>query len=126
MTNKELSREWRKKNQQHIKKYRKIYYVANRINCLLSNYKRKDKKKGWTFDLTEEWMRKNIASKPCTYCGSTKLIGCDRIDNTIGHIKENCVPCCSICNAMRLNHFTTKEMKKIGKFLKENIYPFQK
>ncbi len=27
-----------------------------------------------------------------------KYNGVDRIDNAIGYTKENCVPCCAICN----------------------------
>jgi hypothetical protein len=54
----------------------------------------------------------NIVNKNCFYCGdlpSTKchamngkssmlFNGIDRINNSIGYIKENCVSCCSICN----------------------------
>lgn len=30
--------------------------------------------------------------------------GLDRIDNTLGHTLSNCVPCCGICNKMKINH----------------------
>jgi len=64
---------------------------------------------------------KNIVSKPCYYCGENeKRIGVDRIDNSIGYIKENSAPCCAICNYMK-RIMTEKE------FLShiEKIYNFQ-
>ena len=42
-----------------------------------------------------------------------------RIDNTKGHTKENCVPCCIECNIARGNNFTYEEMKRLGKTIKE-------
>jgi len=45
---------------------------------------------------------------PCWYCGrSIETIGIDRIDNAKGYCKENCVPCCVVCNRMKSSH--TKE-----------------
>lgn len=40
---------------------------------------------------------------PCKYCGLTPLNentlnGLDRIDNSLGYIIDNIVPCCSTCN----------------------------
>ena len=46
-------------------------------------------------------LRRIDTTKPCVYCGDTKRIGADRIDNTKGHTKENCVPCCIECNIAR-------------------------
>ncbi len=59
-----------------------------------------------------------ITSQDCYYCGSHpyqeilgdkcngKYVynGIDRVDNTKGYIYENCVPCCGVCNKMKLNH----------------------
>ena len=37
--------------------------------------------------------------KPCFYCGdSIESIGLDRIDNNLGYIIKNLVPCCTRCN----------------------------
>lgn len=69
------------------------------------------KKRGHEFKLTEKDV-KEIHSKPCFYCGQTPLSeaiyercygtyiynGIDRVDNSIGYIKENCVSCCKDCN----------------------------
>lgn len=53
-----------------------------------------------------------IVKQDCYYCGLSPsniakhsrgvshilVSGIDRVDNTIGYIKENCVPCCKHCN----------------------------
>lgn len=72
------------------------------------------------FALTLEQFRK-ITSLPCHYCGaapaprsrpdkksklSQKFIssGVDRVDNAVGYVPENCVPCCYTCNIMKRSH----------------------
>lgn len=49
----------------------------------------------------------------CTYCGvepqqvkknyKSQYVynGIDRVDNSIGYLKSNCVPCCKVCNKMK-------------------------
>lgn len=90
-----------------------------KISKMLSAYKLKDRKKGLEFNLTKEFFEKNIISQPCIYCGTRENVGCDRIDNKIGHIVENVVPACYICNTVRNNHFAYKEMELIGKTIKQ-------
>lgn len=54
---------------------------------------------------------KDIRSKPCYYCGAEPEVrsrrygkvkinasGIDRVDNNIGYVLSNVVPCCSWCN----------------------------
>nr|DAW71726.1 MAG TPA: restriction endonuclease [Crassvirales sp.] len=84
-------------------------WVTNRI---------KDKKKGLECDLTIEDML-DIMNHPCVYCGDTKRIGCDRIDNSKGHTKDNVVPCCVECNKARSDYFSFEEMKKLGGTIRE-------
>ena len=76
---------------------------------MLSSYRIKDKKRDLECDLTIEDML-DIMSKPCVYCGDTKRIGCDRLDNEKGHTKDNVVPCCVECNKARNNNFSFEEM----------------
>jgi len=67
------------------------------------------------FTLTKEEFRE-IVLKPCHYCGvesSSRTMakptangafvsnGIDRIDSSLGYIKGNCLPCCTICNWMK-------------------------
>lgn len=41
--------------------------------------------------------------KACVYCGAVERVGIDRVDHTIRDYanKDNCVPCCSLCNYMK-------------------------
>lgn len=87
---------------------------------LISTYKCKDKKHRHEIcDIDIDWMINNIMHKPCVYCGDTHLIGCDRIDNTKGHLKTNVVPCCCTCNRARCDSFSYEEMLVLGKTIKQ-------
>lgn len=64
---------------------------------------------------------------PCFYCNRTGVNlhrdknrehtgvyaynGLDRIDNNIGYIKSNVVPCCGPCNLMRRSHSSENFIK---------------
>ena len=107
----------------------KEYYHSNKIlftkkrlqereSRLIYHYKADDRKKGLVCELTSEWMKENITSKPCIYCGEIENIGCDRIDNNIGHTKDNCVPSCIDCNLARGNRFNLREMMEIGNIIR--------
>ncbi len=68
---------------------------------ILSNYNAADKKYGrGEGDLTAQWIVDNIFSKPCAHCGETdwSKIGCNRLDNSKPHTKDNVEPCCRRCN----------------------------
>lgn len=68
---------------------------------ICKNSRRSDKKKGRQNDLTPDFVREQI-SKPCSYCGTTiGRITLDRIDNSIGHMRSNVIPCCMRCNYIR-------------------------
>lgn len=94
--------------------------LRSKVSKMISSYKIKDKKNGTSIcDIDIDWMIENIINKPCVYCGDTHKIGCDRIDNTKGHTKDNVQPCCYECNVARGNNFSVEEMKIIGKAIKE-------
>jgi len=99
-------------------------------NNLYYQYSKSAEKRNHTFDLTKEEFC-DIVTAPCTYCGSQcqnrvkgggktsgdfYYTGVDRVDNTLGYTKENSVPCCRICNSMKLDmdvkHFI-EHIKKI-------------
>lgn len=89
--------------------------LRDKASKMCSSYKIRDKKKRFEFDLNIEWLIENILFKPCSYCGTSEFIGCDRIDNEKGHSKDNVIPCCVTCNTVRGNYFTFEEMKILGK-----------
>lgn len=117
------------------------------FNALFSQYKIGAKNRGYNFELTREQFI-GIIVKNCFYCGSEaipynryvdsngrnlkinvnadnisrswiKANTIDRLDNAVGYIFNNCVPCCLECNEMKLDR--TKEAfiahsNKITKF----------
>jgi hypothetical protein len=78
------------------------------------HYLSTDKKKGFGNDLTLEFVRTTVES-PCTYCGSSEEPrGLDRLDNSLGHLQSNVVPCCGTCNFTRGDRYTPEEFALIG------------
>lgn len=89
------------------------------LHQLMWDYKIGAKKRNLEYSLTEEQVI-ILISRPCKYCkispsqirnrGKHQLIynGIDRIDNTIGYTKDNCVSCCKTCNMMKRD-LTVKE-----------------
>lgn len=73
-----------------------------RAKMLIANYVRNDRNNGFgnVIDFDSEWMVENIMNKSCAHCGKTgwKIIGCNRLDNSKGHTKDNVEPCCRECN----------------------------
>lgn len=66
------------------------------------------------FDLTLEFYS-DLMKLGCYYC-KTDLIDVsgfclDRIDNNLGYLKTNVLPCCKQCNYLRGNSFTVEETK---------------
>lgn len=84
---------------------------SHRASKLLSSYNTMDKKRGFPKgDLTGRWILENILSKPCAHCGvcGWDIIGCNRLDNSKPHTKDNVEPCCFDCN----NQLNYKELSK--------------
>ena len=109
---------WAKEHREELNAYNRKWGRENREKKMIFSYTKYDKKKGFICDLSEVWIKNNITSKPCTYCGSVVGIGCDRIDNSMGHLKINVIPCCRQCNSIRNNFFTVEEMLLLGKTIK--------
>lgn len=114
------------------KEYRKQYYAKNREKILeqqkeyrktpmrratrlLCDYNREDKKYNrGNGDLTAKWIVDNIFSKSCVHCGKTgwEIIGCNRLDNSKPHTKDNVEPCCCECN----HKLAGKEHKQVFQY----------
>ena len=104
---KEYGKKWYQDNKEkrsaQIEKYNKNYVKTpiGRAVQLLSRYKYEDKKNNrGECTLTAKWIVKNIFSQPCVHCGKEgwEVIGCNRLDNSKPHTKDNVEPCCFDCN----------------------------
>lgn len=82
---------------------------------LVTRYKRSAKRKGVTFELTDEELT-SLFKSLCTYCGKIETnvskglgktsgdfayVGLDRVDPFKGYTQDNVVPCCWLCNMMK-------------------------
>lgn len=77
----------------------------NNPSYILGDCKRFDKRHGHRCDIDTQFVSQET-EKGCVYCGAKKSelkISLDRIDNSLGHTKENVVPACTICNLTRGN-----------------------
>ena len=102
--------QWRANNKEHI-------YKTNRSpKARFCNAKKSALERGkeWLLSL-EEFIF--LSNQPCSYC-SNELGplenyggGLDRIDNSIGYMKTNVIPCCKICNLIRNIYLSVEETK---------------
>jgi len=101
-----------------------------------NQYNDSAKRRNIIFELDLEFFTQ-LCSKDCNYCGLSPtnepikrkhgktivVSGIDRVDNSIGYIKGNCVPCCKPCNFAKFK-MTTEEwniwLDRITNFRKNN------
>lgn len=101
------------------KELKKAYRQTKRGRALtlISGYKKSDLKYNrGECTITAEWMIENVFSGQCChYCGETDWtkLGCDRIDNSLPHTPENCVPCCCDCNIKKARYGYNEFIEKI-------------
>ena len=116
--NKEKIEQYRKEHKAEISEYFKT--PMGRAHNLISGYNREDKKynrgKG---DLTAKWIVENIFTSKCHWCQKDdwRKLGCDRIDNSKPHTKDNVIPCCIDCNNDRGTMTYEEFLKEIQKKL---------
>ncbi len=80
----ELCREYSKKKAKPWSRYSKLSSGAKNRNLVFSI----------SFPRFSELQR-----LPCFYCGrEDRFRGLDRVDNDVGYVEENVVPCCGQCN----------------------------
>ena len=107
----------------------KVANVDAGYKSIMSSYKGNARNRNLVFDLSLDEFKELILSN-CHYCGSlpTNLYsksyynvtynGIDRIDNSIGYIKNNVVPCCKMCNVAKNNNSHEDFMKWILRIFK--------
>lgn len=91
-------------------------YRACKKNALTRHYE---------FSLSFE-QYKSICEQPCYYCGAAPdkhscgiyKNGVDRFDNAKGYTVENCVPCCRMCNTIKLDYDYTELIEHLNQMLK--------
>ena len=120
--NKEKLAEYRQNNKEKKAKYNTEYYQNNKEKIakkqaeyhveyqstpkgravnLVGTYKQEDNKYNrGECTLTADWIIEHIFTQPCAHCGKTgwKIIGCNRLDNSLPHTPDNVEPCCAECN----------------------------
>ncbi len=79
------------------RQYQKAYHKRSPEVAKHKSYTHQDKVKNFSNSITLIEYRELI-KEGCFYCGVFGDIGLDRIDNSLGHNKSNCKPCCEKCN----------------------------
>lgn len=117
----------------HVKLYNKTNWLSYtgcqkclasfndpKLNSIKNYYKSNAKSRGLSWELSDEQFLE-IVTKKCNYCGhSQDYNGIDRLDSTKGYTIDNCVPCCSWCNTMKLDYSESEFLAHIIQ-----IYNFQ-
>lgn len=111
------------------------YMLANPdsgYKSIMRSYKYNAASRGHCFDLNFDEFKKLVLSN-CYYCGDepsniyfknyydAPYNGIDRIDNTIGYIPSNVVPCCKTCNIAKNNKTYDEFMQWINRFINQKI-----
>lgn len=105
-----------------VREKRKVYADSG-IGSLYRVYQRNmAEKRGLAFKLSYQAFS-NIVSRDCYYCGAkprpynigsysdVKANGVDRVNNNLGYVESNCVPCCTECNREK-NDLTRERVYK--------------
>ena len=115
-------------NREHLQSQISIYYKTNRekvlaqrgntLNGRFATYKAGAKKRSLAFGLTKDQFAA-FWQLPCNYCGQEiATIGIDRVDSSLGYVVGNCVPCCIVCNKIKLDHDVDSMNNHIFQMLK--------
>lgn len=110
----------KEKVKEQIKNYRST--IMGRAVHLVSSYILQDKRRNFekSVDFDGKWLVDNILTKPCKYCGRVDWhkLGCNRIDNSKPHTKDNVEPCCEECNISRLRKRRIHQYSLEGELIK--------
>jgi len=118
------------KNCQNCRKHGSEATEVAQLNYKIDQYKRGVNQRKIEYKLNLEEFKRLIFSK-CYYCNDepeektyknsknkikrNKFNGIDRIDSSKGYVIENCIPCCEMCNRMKMAHKQEKFLDQIKK-----------
>lgn len=143
LNNAEKLKAYRSSHKEETKEYNRQYYLRNREKEITrkteyqkvysktqmgraqrqyQQYKRMDIRNGFeeAIDFDAKWIVDNIYTKKCVHCDETDWhkLGCNRLDNSKPHTKDNVEPCCFHCNCV-LNGIESGD--KLAQWAKENL-----
>jgi hypothetical protein len=137
------------KDKEKNKEYNRLYYLEHKDKLLpkkteyqkeysktqmgraqkqYRQYKFMDKRNGFgdVIDFDAKWIVENIYTQKCKYCDETDWhkLGCNRIDNSKPHTKDNVEPCCFYHNCVlnglestyRLVESSKQRSKKVSQY----------
>ena len=86
-------------------------------------YRGSAKKRGYDFNISQETMDSFFMSN-CHYCNMIiPSIGLDRVENSIGYVISNIVPCCAVCNRMKRTESRDEFINKCRAIVKNHDTP---
>lgn len=107
-------KKWKLNNKDKVKLMNKEWNEKFPLKKRLSHARDIARSRNYFCNITDEQFI-SYWNSPCTYCQKSILketgIGLDRINNDIGYVATNVVPCCGVCNKIRNVHLTHEEMK---------------
>ena len=126
---KERNKKYREKNKEKLKTYKnKESKTTGAITLKIRTCRNEDKYKNREFNIDKDYIKNLIqeTGNICRYCkenikfeweeaNDRKQFTINRIDNNIGHIKENVEICCLDCN-IRLANMTKNNLEIIYQF----------
>lgn len=99
------------------------YCISKSPQGRYKTYKQRAKNRNLEFVLTKNEFD-TITQQPCYYCGEYSndyfdkpYSGIDRIDSSLGYTTDNVVPCCTMCNRMKLDYITSDWLAKMKQIL---------
>lgn len=96
-------KDWYENHKQLMKDRARIWKQKNPEKAQYQRYIERARERNGELGLTLEEF-KIIINMPCVYCGfNDGIVGLDRIDSANGYERDNIVPCCKMCNFMKLD-----------------------
>ena len=100
------------------------YCSAHSLLGRYHTYRKGARARNINFNLTQDEF-KSITSQICYYCGEysgtyfdEKYSGIDRVNSLLGYDIDNVVPCCNMCNKMKLDYNLNIWINKMKQILK--------